>query len=210
MGHQQQHQRAGRGAPYPVRDALQKDIPGICATLPAAFGLFGGPWADPDYIADGLAACAANLSSRQRVKVALASSKVVGSSYSGLALAPDGVTAYTEVGVIHGIAVRPESRGRGAATALLAACEDDLRTEGARVIVAEVRPGAVGFFSACGYQSADGPALVIPTAVGTCVYPQSIFSTVLMWRTVRGDVLVPQPTGKGTTLPLPAASRRKD
>ncbi|MFK0143281.1 GNAT family N-acetyltransferase [Streptomyces murinus] len=101
--------------------------------MPDAFGLLGGaPWADPGYVAQGLEPCAAGLSGRQRIKAAVEDSNVVGGSYSGLALADDGQTAHTQLGVIHGIAVRPDRRRRGAATALRTTCEDYLAEEGSR------------------------------------------------------------------------------
>nr|WP_228873940.1 GNAT family N-acetyltransferase [Streptomyces halstedii] len=106
----------------------------------------------------------------------------VGGSYSGLALAGDGQTAHTQLGVIHGIAVRPDRRCRGAATALLTACEDYLAEEGARVMLAEVRPRSVEFFAARGYETVPGPALVIPTTAGTYVHGQTTPTTTLMWR----------------------------
>lgn len=185
-----------------VRDALHEDIPGICATMPAAYGLMGGAvWQDPDYVAAGLASCAQGLSGREKIKVALMSETVVGSSFSRLALAPDGATAHTEIGVIHGIAVRPDSRRHGAATALLTACEDDLSQEGARVMIAEVRPRAIAFFSAHGYEPAAGPALAIPSSAGTYVHPQTVYSTTMMWKSCRAeDALVAEATAQGTAL----------
>lgn len=185
-----------------VRDALHEDIPGICATMPAAYGLIGGAvWQDPEYVAAGLASCAKGLSARERIKVALMDSTVVGSSFSRLALSPDGATAYTEIGVIHGIAVQPDSRRQGAATALLAACEEYLSQEGARVMIAEVRPRARAFFSAHGYEPATGPALVIPSSAGTYVHPQSAYSTTLMWKSCRAeDAVVAEATAQGTAL----------
>ncbi|MET9779349.1 GNAT family N-acetyltransferase, partial [Streptomyces sp. NPDC006367] len=150
MGRQKQNKpRRPAGGSFLVRDALDVDIPGLCAVMPEAFGFMGGaPWAGPGYIAQGLESCAAGLSGRQRIKVALEDSLVAGGSYSGLALADDGQTAHTQLGVIHGIAVRPDRRRRGAASALLTACEDYLGDEGARVMLAEVRPRSVGFFAA--------------------------------------------------------------
>jgi ribosomal protein S18 acetylase RimI-like enzyme len=176
------------------------DIPAICEVMPEAFGLLGGaPWQDPAYIAEGLEACAANLSARQKLKVAAEASRVVGCSFSGLALAPDGQTAHTQIGVIQGIAVRPDRRRRGAASALLAACEDYLGEEGARVTIAEVRPRAAAFFAARGYQTAPGPALLIPSLVGTYVHRQSTLATVLMWKS-RSATMTPSSVDQGTTL----------
>lgn len=185
-----------------VRDALHEDIPGICATMPDAYGFMGGAvWRDPAYVAAGLASCAKGLSGREKLKVALLGSTVVGSSFSRLALAPDGATAHTQIGIIHGIAVRPENRRHGAATALLAECEEYLHREGARVMIAEVRPHAVAFFSAHGYEPAAGPALVIPSSAGTYVHPQSAYSTTLMWKSCRAeDAVVAQATAQGTEL----------
>jgi ribosomal protein S18 acetylase RimI-like enzyme len=195
-----------------VRDALHEDIPGICATMPEAFGLVGGfEWQDPDYIAEGLASCAA-LSGRQKIKVALlgSGSQVVGSSFSGRALAPDGQTAHPEIGVIHGIAVRPESRRTGAASALLTECEAYLVEEGARVMVAEVRPGAVAFFGARGYEAATGPALAVPSSAGTYVHRQSVHSTVLMWKACRSEAtVIPEVTEQGTVLAGVSGGRRR-
>ncbi|MFE7485163.1 GNAT family N-acetyltransferase [Streptomyces sp. NPDC057552] len=190
MGRQKQNKprRPARGA-FLVRDALDADIPGLCAVMPDAFGLMGGaPWADPGYVAQGLESCAAGLSGRQRIKVAVEGSLVAGGSYSGLALAEDGQTAHTQLGVVHGIAVRPDHRLRGAASALLTACEDYLAEEGARVMLAEVRPRSVGFFAARGYATAPGPALVVPTTVGTYVLRQTTPTTTLMWKSVPGAV----------------------
>ncbi|MFE9620495.1 GNAT family N-acetyltransferase [Streptomyces sp. NPDC006384] len=184
MGRQKQNKpRRPAGGSFLVRDALDVDIPGLCAVMPEAFGFMGGaPWAGPGYIAQGLESCAAGLSGRQRIKVALEDSLVAGGSYSGLALADDGQTAHTQLGVIHGIAVRPDRRRRGAASALLTACEDYLGDEGARVMLAEVRPRSVGFFAARGYGTAPGPALRIPTAAGTYVHRQTTPTTTLMWK----------------------------
>ncbi|MFI1189395.1 GNAT family N-acetyltransferase [Streptomyces californicus] len=203
MGRQKKNKprRASLG-PLTVRDALQEDIPGICATMPDAYGLMGGaPWRDPDYVAAGLASCAKGLSGREKIKVARLGEAVVGSSFSRLALAPDRATAHTEIGIIHGIAVRPENRRQGAAAALLAECEEYLCREGARVMIAEVRPDAVAFFSAHGYQTAPGPAFLIPSAAGTYVHPQSVPSTTLMWKSCRAeDAVVAQATAQGTAL----------
>lgn len=120
--------------------------------------------------------------------MAVEDSNVVGGSYSGLALAEDGQTAHTQLGVIHGIAVRPDRRRRGAATALLTTCEDYLAEEGARVMLAEVRPRSVGFFAARGYETVPGPVLVIPSTAGTYVHQQTTATTTLMWKSVAGAV----------------------
>lgn len=202
MGRQKKNKpRRAPSGPLAVRDALHEDIPGICATMPDAYGLMGGAaWRDPGYVAAGLASCAKGLSGREKLKVALLGSTVVGSSFSRLALAPDGATAHTEIGIIHGIAVRPENRRQGAATALLAECEEYLRREGARVVIAEVRPGAVAFFSAHGYETAPGPALLIPATAGNYVHPQSVPSTTLMWKNQSAGTVVPQSTARGTVL----------
>ncbi|MEU5196100.1 GNAT family N-acetyltransferase [Streptomyces scabiei] len=185
-----------------VRDALHEDIPGICATMPDAYGLRGGPvWQDPDYVAAGLASCAKGLSGREKIKVALMNEAVVGASFSRLALGPDGATAHTEIGVVHGIAVRAESRRQGVATALLMACEEYLSQERARVLVAEVRPRAVAFFSTYGYVPASGQALVIPSSAGTYVHPQTVYSTTLMWKSCRAEgAVVAEATARGTAL----------
>ncbi|MGW0672584.1 N-acetyltransferase family protein [Streptomyces sp. NPDC002746] len=168
---------------FQVRDALDADIPGICAVMPEAFGFMGGAaWMDPGYVAQGLESCAAGLSGRQKIKVALEGSEVVGCSYSGLALAADGQTAHTQLGVVHGIAVRPDRRRHGAASALLTACEDYLGGEGERIMIAEVRPGSIGFFAARGYATAPGPALLIPTSTGRYVHQQTTPTTTLMWK----------------------------
>ncbi|MEU4077722.1 GNAT family N-acetyltransferase [Streptomyces venezuelae] len=190
MGRQKQNKpRRPAGGTFLVRDALDADIPGLCAVMPEAFGLMGGAaWADPDYVAQGLESCAAGLSGRQRIKVAVEGSRVAGGSYSGLALAEDGQTAHTQLGVIHGIAVRSDRRRRGAASALLTACEDYLAEEGARVMLAEVRPRSVGFFAARGYETVPGPALVIPTTAGTYAHRQSTPTTALMWKSVSAAV----------------------
>ncbi|MEU7031878.1 GNAT family N-acetyltransferase [Streptomyces sp. NPDC046275] len=193
--------RRATPGPLTVRDALQEDIPGVCATMPDAYGLMGGaPRRDPDYVAAGLASCAKDLSGREKLKVARLGETVVGSSYSRLALAPDGTTAHTEIGIIHGIAVRPENRRQGAATALLAECEEYLRREGARVMIAEVRPDAVAFFSAHGYQTTPGPAFLIASAAGTYVHPQSVPSTTLMWKNQSARPVVAEATARGTAL----------
>jgi GNAT superfamily N-acetyltransferase len=171
--------------------------------MPAAYGLMGGTtWRDPDFVAAGLASCAKGLSGREKIKVALLGSTVVGTSFSRLALASDGATAHTEIGIIHGIAVRPESRRQGAATALLAECEEYLHREGARVLIAEARPDAVAFFSAHGYEPAAGPALVIPSSAGTYVHLQTAYSTTLMWKSCRADapVVAEEATAQGTAL----------
>ncbi|MER0476805.1 GNAT family N-acetyltransferase [Streptomyces sp. Edi2] len=202
MGRQKKNKprRPAAGGSFLVRDALHEDIPGICAVMPEAFGLMGGaPWTDPAYVAEGLEVCAAGLSGRQKVKVALEGSGVVGCSFSGLALAGDGQTAHTQLGIIHGIAVRPDRRRHGAASALLTTCEDYLGDEGARVMIAEVRPRAVGFFAARGYATASGPALLIPAPAGTYVHQQSTPTTALMWKS-RSAAVAPQPSGHGTTL----------
>ncbi|MEY9842890.1 GNAT family N-acetyltransferase [Streptacidiphilus sp. EB103A] len=192
----------GVGGGLLVRDALQEDIPGVCATMPEAFGLMGGaPWTDPAYVAEGLAVCAAGLSGRQRVKVALLDATVVGCSYSGLALGPDGQTAHREIGLIHGVAVRPDSRRPGAASALLTACEEYLGREGARVMLLEARPGAVDFFRARGYQAAAGPAVIVRSSAGMFLYPQSVPSTTLMRKNCQAqDEVVPVATRQGTVL----------
>ncbi|MGK5531527.1 GNAT family N-acetyltransferase [Streptomyces sp. URMC 129] len=199
---QEEAGRPGGRAVITVRDALHEDIPGICATMPLAFGLLGGAaWQDPAYIAGGLESCAAGLSAKQKIKVALAGMEVVGSSYSGLALAPDGQTAHREIGVVHGVAVRPENRRHGAASALLAACEKYLIEEGARVMIAEARPGAVPFFSARGYEAVAGMALIAPTPTGTYVLPRSTLSTALMWKKCFfADTVKPQASDRGTVL----------
>ncbi|MET8816136.1 GNAT family N-acetyltransferase [Streptomyces sp. NPDC004549] len=202
MGRQKKNKpRRPASGTVTVRDALQEDIPGICATMPYAYGLMGGaPWQDPDYVAAGLASCAKGLSGREKLKVALLGSTVVGSSFSRLALAPDMATAHTEIGLIHGIAVRPESRRQGAATALLTACEEDLGRAGARVMIAEVRPDAVAFFSAHGYAAAAGPALHVPTSAGTYIHPQSTYSTTLMWKSSSGAEVTSERSEQGTLL----------
>lgn len=202
MERQENEPRRAPSGSLTVRDALHEDIPGICATMPDAYGLMGGAaWQDPAYVAAGLASCAKGLSGREKLKVALLGPAVVGSSFSRLALAPDGATAHTEIGIVHGIAVRPENRRHGAATALLAECEEYLHREGARVMIAEVRPHAVAFFSAHGYETAPGPALLIPSAAGTYVHPQSTPSTTLMWKSCRADdAVVPEATAHGTAL----------
>lgn len=202
MGRQKKNKPRPPRPAFRIRDALHEDIPGICEAMPHAFGLVGGGvWRDPAYVAGGLASCAAGLSGRQKVKVVRAGSEVVGCSFSGLALAPGGRTAYSEIGIIHGIAVRPESRRRGAASALLGACEAYLVREGARVMIAEVRPGAVEFFAARGYEAATGPALIVPCSTGTYVHHQTVVATVLMWRSCRsGDGVVPEVTTQGTLL----------
>lgn len=203
MGHAENEPRRattgaiGKGTVL-VRDALQEDIPGICAVMPEAFGIYGAAWTDPAYVAEGLESCAAGLSGRQKVKVAR-EEEVVGCSFSGLALADDGQAAYTDLGVIHGIAVHPEWRRRGVAAALLAECEEYLRYEGVRVMLAEARPQAVGFFAACGYVAATGPALLIPTRVGHYVHQQTTASTALMWKSHSAPV-TPEPADHGTTL----------
>lgn len=202
MGRQKKNKPRGVAPrPLTVRDALQEDIPGICATMPDAYGFVGGaPWRDPGYVAAGLANCAMGLSGRERIKVARRGETIVGSSFSRLALAPDNATAHTEIGIIHGIAVRPENRRQGAAAALLAACEEYLRDEGACVMIAEARPGAVAFFSAHGYQAAPGPALLIPSAAGLYVHPQSVSTTTLMWKNQSARPVVAEPTARGTAL----------
>ncbi|MYS33399.1 ribosomal protein S18 acetylase RimI-like enzyme [Streptomyces sp. KhCrAH-43] len=202
MGRQKKNKpRRATPGPLTVRDALQEDIPGICATMPDAYGLMGGaPWRDPDYVAAGLASCAKGLSGREKIKVARLGETVVGSSFSRLALAPDGATAHTEIGIIHGIAVRPENRRQGAATALLAECEEYLRREGARVMITEARPGAVAFFSAHGFQAEPGPAFLIPSAAGMYVHPQSIPSTTLMWKNQSARPVVAESAARGTAL----------
>ncbi|MFJ5819364.1 GNAT family N-acetyltransferase [Streptomyces sp. NPDC093108] len=113
---------------------------------------------------------------------------------------PDGATAHTEFGLIHGIAVRPESRRQGVATALLTACEEYLDREGARVMIAEVRPDAVAFFSAHGYAAAAGPALHVPTSAGTYIHPQCTYSTTLMWKSSPGAAVTPERSEQGTLL----------
>ncbi|MFJ2217960.1 GNAT family N-acetyltransferase [Streptomyces sp. NPDC101062] len=192
--------RPATGTAFHVRDALHEDIPGICAVMPEAFGFMGGtPWADPGYVAQGLESCAAGLSGRQKIKVALQGPSVVGCSYSGLVLADDRQTAHTQLGVIHGIAVRPDRRRHGAASALLTACEDYLGAEGASVMLAEVRPRSVGFFAARGYATAPGPALLIPTTVGTYVHQQTTPTTTLMWKSGSAAVTL-QSSGHSTIL----------
>ena len=182
-----------------VRDAVQEDIPGICAVMPEAFGIYGAAWADPAYVAEGLESCAAGLSGRQKVKVAREKELVVGCSFSGLALADDGQTAYTDLGVIHAIAVHPDRRRRGVAAALLATCEEYLRHDGARVMIAEVRPQAVAFFADRGYAAVAGPALLIPTRAGHYVHQQTTVTTALMWKS-HSIPVTPQPADHGTTL----------
>ncbi|MFJ5817376.1 hypothetical protein ACIQGT_26280 [Streptomyces sp. NPDC093108] len=66
-------------------------------------------------------------------------------------------------------------------------------------MIAEVRPGAVGFFAAHGYETAAGPALCIPTPVDAYVYWQSTPATTLMWKS-RSAAVVPETTGHGTIL----------
>ncbi|MFF9786260.1 GNAT family N-acetyltransferase [Streptomyces nigrescens] len=115
-------------------------------------------------------------------------------------MAPDGATAHTEIGIIHGIAVRPENRRKGAATALLAECEEYLRREGARIMIAEVRPDAVAFFSVHGYETAPGLAFLIPSAAGTYVHPQSVPSTTLMWKNQSARPVTAEQAARGTAL----------
>ncbi|MFI6689843.1 hypothetical protein [Streptomyces sp. NPDC050485] len=66
-------------------------------------------------------------------------------------------------------------------------------------MIAEVRPRAVEFFASRGYTPAAGPALAIPSAAGTYIYPQRAPSTTLMWKS-RSAAVTPEATGHGTTL----------
>lgn len=172
-------------SPYTVRDAVNDDIHRISAIMPDAFGLLGGrPWLDRAYVAEGIASCAANLSAKQRLKVALDGGLVVGCSFHGLAInATDAGRAHTEIGVIHGIAVDRSRRRCGVGTALLDASERELRAEGARLMVAEVRPKAERFFANHRYAgSAHTPALVVASSSGPYTMVRSTMVTVLMWR----------------------------
>ncbi|MER8120652.1 GNAT family N-acetyltransferase [Streptomyces sp. NPDC094031] len=113
----------------------------------------------------------------------------------------------------NGIAVRPGRRRREAASALLIDCEDYLAEEGARVMLAEVRPRSVEFFAARGYATVPGPALVIPTTAGTYVHGQTTPTTTLMWKSVFGGParrLIRRRAAPGAAaVPPPADSTQK-
>jgi ribosomal protein S18 acetylase RimI-like enzyme len=167
-----------------IRDAARPDAAAISQIMPEAFGLLGGrPWTDPAYVLAGLESIAAELSARTRMKVVCVDGKVVGCAYTALALHPDNVTAHPEVGVVHGIAVRPDYRGRGLGSLLLANSEAQLVDDGARVIVSEIRPAAVPLFKGAGYTRAVvGSDLVVPSSTGPYTLRCTGNMTLLVWK----------------------------
>ena len=173
-----------------IREAGEKDILAICEIMPAAFGLFGGPsWADPDYVAAGLQSCAAKLSGRERITVATVDGTVAGCSFARRAIAPDGKTAWPEIGTRGGVAVAPEFRRIGVGTALVKSDEDYLRDLGARVMLVEVRPQAGKFFLDCGYIPAQ-PSISVEGPGAVYTHRCTVRSTMLMWRSLQDEVTV--------------------
>jgi GNAT superfamily N-acetyltransferase len=191
-----------------IRKAGKKDIPAICEIMPAAFGLVGGSaWADPAYVATGLASCAAKLSSRERMMIATVDGTVAGCSFARRAFSADGETVWREIGVRGGVAVAPQFRRLGVGAALVQADEDYLRDLGARVMLVEVRQQAQQFFLNCGYVLAVPPIAVVAAGLDY-VLDRTALSTMLMWRAVHGDVTVDGEPSSGTRLILgpPASS----
>jgi ribosomal protein S18 acetylase RimI-like enzyme len=200
----------GTTSPFTVRDARHADIAHFTRIMPAAGGLLSGAmWVDPAYVAAGIDNCAADLSAKQKLKVVSLGDEVVGCSFTGLGLLEEPpFTVFETVGAIHAIAVAPEHRRRGAGSALLAACEEDLHGNGATVLVVEVRPGAVALFAACGYR-ATGAAynLAVIDPAGTYRMEPATPATTVMWKVAPGRKYTASKdaTRPGTLMLTPAA-----